>query len=137
MASQHHAFAGDAAVVGGAAGGASLPLARWLRWETPSFAKLVGIYAVGLPTHVFLDVVTNFGTMTWSPLNYSRAAWDWLFILDFTFSAIALVPQLAAWCYREPQKSTRRAIAVWIALTAGAFGAYGLAASPGTDSQLG
>jgi uncharacterized membrane protein YbhN (UPF0104 family) len=38
--------------------------------------------------------------MVWSPLDYRRVAWDWLFILDFTFTAIALVPQLAAWCCR-------------------------------------
>ena len=82
----------------------SLPLARWLRWEAPPFAKLAGIYAAGLLSHIFLDVPTSFGTMTWSPLNYSRVSWDWIFIIDFTFSTIALAPQLAAWCYREPAK---------------------------------
>src|SRR5467141_1270733 len=58
----------------------SLPLARWVGWKPPSFAMLVGIYAFGLGSHVFLDLVTNFGTMIWSPLSYSRVAWDWLFI---------------------------------------------------------
>jgi membrane-bound metal-dependent hydrolase YbcI (DUF457 family) len=105
----------------------SLPLARWVGWEPPSFARLVGIYAFGLGTHVLLDVATNFGTMVWSPLNYSRMAWDWLFILDFGFSAMALVPQLAAWCYREPAKFAWRAGVVWVALTAAAFGVYALA----------
>ena len=109
----------------------SLPLARWMRWKPPSFAKLVGIYALGLATHVFLDVATSFGTMVWSPLNYSRVAWDWLFILDLTFTSIALVPQLAAWCYREPRKFGWRSGAVWGALTVGAFGAYGLAEDGG------
>ena len=47
----------------------SLPIARWLQWKPPSFGKLTLIYAVGLATHIFLDVVTNFGTMVWSPLN--------------------------------------------------------------------
>lgn len=102
----------------------TVPLARWLRWKAPSFAKLAGIYAVGLASHVFLDVATSFGTMTWSPLNYSRVAWDWIFIVDFTFSAIALVPQLAAWCYREPAKFIWRAGAVWTALSAGVLGIY-------------
>ena len=41
----------------------SLPLARKLRWETPPFAKLAGIFAIGLGSHIFLDVATNFGTM--------------------------------------------------------------------------
>ncbi len=105
----------------------SVPLARWLRWKAPSFAKLAGIYAVGLASHVFLDVATSFGTMAWSPLNYSRVAWDWIFILDLTFTAIALVPQLAAWCYREPGKFVWRAGAVWTALSAGVLGIYAFA----------
>ena len=45
---------------------------------------LIGIYAVGLASHIFLDVLTSFGTMVWSPLNYARPAWDWLFIIDLT-----------------------------------------------------
>lgn len=109
----------------------SLPLARSLHWKTPSFPRLFGICAAGLATHVFLDLVTSFGTMVWSPLRYSRLAWDWVFILDLTLTAIALVPQLAAWCYREPGKFERRAAAVWAALTTGACGAYALAATAG------
>jgi len=114
----------------------SLPLARWLRWERPPFAKLFVIYAAGLATHVFLDLLTSFGIMIWSPLQYSRPAWDWLFILDLTLTSIALVPQLAAWCYREPGKFGRRGSAVWAALTVGAFGAYALAAAAGYPFPL-
>jgi hypothetical protein len=102
-----------------------------LRWKAPPLPMLFVIYAVGLATHVFLDVVTSFGTMVWSPLGYSRMAWDWLFILDLTLTGIALVPQLAAWCYREPHKFRGRAAAVWAALTIGAFGGYALAALAG------
>jgi membrane-bound metal-dependent hydrolase YbcI (DUF457 family) len=110
---------------------ASMPLARWLHWKRPSFPMLFVIYAAGLATHVFLDLATSFGTMVWSPLGYSRLAWDWLFILDLTLTATALVPQLTAWCYREPHKFRRRAAAVWAALTIGTFGGYALAASAG------
>jgi membrane-bound metal-dependent hydrolase YbcI (DUF457 family) len=109
----------------------SLPLARRVGWKPPSFATLVGIYAFGLSSHVFLDVVTNFGTMIWSPLNYSRVAWDWLFILDLGFSGMALLPQFAAWCYREPAKFAWRAGIVWVALTGGAFAAYAVAGAAG------
>ena len=115
----------------------SLPLARKIRWKPPSFAKLVGIYVVGLATHVFLDVATSFGTMVWSPLNYSRVAWDWLFILDLTFTSIALVPQLAAWCYREPRELGWRTGAAWGALTVGVFGAYALAETAGYGFPIG
>jgi membrane-bound metal-dependent hydrolase YbcI (DUF457 family) len=102
----------------------SIPLARLLKWNTPPFLILVAIYAVGIATHIFLDLVTTFGTMVWSPLRYSRPAWDWVFIIDLTLTGIALVPQFAAWCYREPGQFWRRAICVWAALTVGAFGGY-------------
>jgi membrane-bound metal-dependent hydrolase YbcI (DUF457 family) len=105
----------------------SLPLARRLNWETPPFLSLFAIYAVGIATHIFLDLVTSFGTMVWSPLRYSRPAWDWVFIIDLTLTGIALVPQLAAWCYREPAQFWRRAAPVWVALTVAAFGGYLLA----------
>jgi membrane-bound metal-dependent hydrolase YbcI (DUF457 family) len=110
---------------------ASIPLAKSLRWKSPPFLTLFAIYAAAIATHIFLDLVTNFGTMVWSPLRYSRPAWDWIFILDLTLTSIALVPQFAAWCYREPGQFWRRAIGVWAALTAGAFGAYLFANSVG------
>jgi membrane-bound metal-dependent hydrolase YbcI (DUF457 family) len=115
----------------------SLPMARWLKWKRPSFGMLFLIYALGLATHVFLDVVTNFGTMVWSPLNYSRVAWDWLFILDLTLTAIALVPQLGAWCYREPGKFKARAATVLAAITVSGFGGYALAESVGYGFAIG
>ncbi len=109
----------------------SIPLAHLVKWKSPPFLTLFAIYAVGIATHIFLDLVTNFGTMVWSPLRYSRPAWDWIFILDLTLTGIALVPQFAAWCYREPGQFWRRAIGAWAALTVGAFGAYLLASSVG------
>ena len=105
----------------------SIPLARRLKWERPPFLTLFAIFAVGIATHIFLDLVTSFGTMLWSPLRYSRPAWDWVFIIDLTLTGIALVPQLAAWCYREPGQYWRRSISVWSALTLGAIGGYFLA----------
>jgi len=115
---------------------ASIPLARLSHWPRPSFPALIGIYAVGLCTHVFLDIVTDFGTMIWSPLDYSRPAWDWIFILDLTLTSLALVPQLAAWCYRVPKKFLRRARFTWGGLTAGALGAYALARTAGYPFAL-
>jgi membrane-bound metal-dependent hydrolase YbcI (DUF457 family) len=109
----------------------SRPLARWLKGETPPFLTLFAIYAVGIATHIFLDLVTNFGTMVWSPLRYTRASWDWVFIIDLTLTGIALVPQFAAWCYREPGQFTRRSMYVWSGLTFGAFGAYLFARASG------
>ena len=80
------------------------------RWPAPSFAALTAIYAVGILSHILLDLVTSFGTMIWSPLAWSRPAWDVVFIVDFTLTAIFLVPQLLAWVYSHPEKVKSRAI---------------------------
>jgi membrane-bound metal-dependent hydrolase YbcI (DUF457 family) len=109
----------------------SIPLARLVRWKAPPYWALVGIYASGLATHIFLDLVTNFGTMVWSPIRYSRPAWDWVFILDLNVTAIALVPQFAAWCYREPARFRVRALSIWALLTVGALAGYAAASAAG------
>jgi membrane-bound metal-dependent hydrolase YbcI (DUF457 family) len=108
-----------------------LPLAQWFKWKSPPFFLLCVIFAAGLATHIFLDLVTNFGTMVWSPLAYSRPAWDWIFIIDLTLTGIALVPQLAAWCYHKRERYWQRAVAVWAALAIGALGAYWFASAAG------
>jgi membrane-bound metal-dependent hydrolase YbcI (DUF457 family) len=93
-------------------------ITRWFansrKWEAPSFAALVGIYAVGILSHILLDLVTSFGTMIWSPLQWSRPAWDLIFIVDFTLTAILLIPQLLAWVYAQPEKVNRRAVGTWL-----------------------
>ena len=87
---------------------------KWRKWEAPSFAALAGIYAVGILSHILLDLVTTFGTMIWSPVKWSRPAWDMIFILDFTLSAILLLPQLLAWVYSSPEKMWPRAAGTWL-----------------------
>jgi membrane-bound metal-dependent hydrolase YbcI (DUF457 family) len=115
----------------------SIPLTHLLKWQSPPFWKLFVIYALGIATHIFLDLVTSFGTMVWSPLNYSRHSWDFIFILDLTLTAIALLPQFAAWCYREPGNFSRRAIGVWAMFTAGSFGTWKFATSQGYGFPIG
>jgi len=88
--------------------------AKWRKWEAPSFAALSAIYAVGILSHILLDLVTSFGTMIWSPLEWSRPAWDLIFIVDFTLTAIFLVPQLLAWVYAHPEKVRARAVGMWL-----------------------
>jgi len=90
-------------------------LTRWVarsrKWDGPSFAVLTGLYAAGILSHILLDLVTSFGTMVWSPLKWSRPAWDLIFIVDFTFTGILLVPQILGWVQERPEKARRRAIA--------------------------
>jgi membrane-bound metal-dependent hydrolase YbcI (DUF457 family) len=94
--------------------GITRAFAGWRKWEAPSFAALTAIYAVGILSHILLDLVTTFGTMIWSPLEWLRPAWDLIFIVDFTLTAILLVPQLLAWVYAHPEKVKRRAIGMWL-----------------------
>jgi membrane-bound metal-dependent hydrolase YbcI (DUF457 family) len=96
-------------------------IVRRLRWPTPQFSDLLAIYLVAIGSHIFLDVITNFGTMVWSPLNYSRVAWDWIFIVDLTFTSLALMPQLAAWAFRPLKDCWKRALPLWAVLSAAAF----------------
>ncbi|HEY4977966.1 MAG TPA: metal-dependent hydrolase, partial [Candidatus Acidoferrum sp.] len=87
----------------------TVQVARWRKWEAPAFPAMCGIWALGILSHIFLDLVTTYGTMIWSPLQWSRPAWDILFIVDFTFTAIILIPQLLAWTSEHPEHLRRRA----------------------------
>lgn len=94
---------------------------RWRKWEAPSFLMLTGLFAVGILSHILLDLVTTFGTMIWSPLDWSRPAWDLLFIVDFTFTGILLLPQLLAWAFEDPKHARGRAIIMWLIFTPAPF----------------
>lgn len=103
---------------------------RYLHWEAPSFAKLAALYAVGILSHIFLDLVTTYGTMIWSPLGWSRPAWDTIFIVDFTLTGILLLPQFLAWVYatkENKEKWRQRALGLWLVSELALFVAAALA----------
>jgi membrane-bound metal-dependent hydrolase YbcI (DUF457 family) len=110
--------------------------ARRLKWDGPSFAALTGIYAIGILSHILLDLVTSFGTMIWSPLKWSRPAWDIIFIIDFNLSAILLVPQILAWVYTDKEGLQRRALASWLVFGVATLAVAGLAAVIGAPISL-
>jgi len=89
-------------------------ICRWRNWNGPSFFALCGLWAIGILSHIFLDLVTAFGTMIWSPLAWSRPAWDILFIVDFSFAGILLIPQFLAWAYEDPEHFRRRVLLMWL-----------------------
>lgn len=91
--------------------------ARRFGFSPPSFAWTALATAVGIASHLLLDLVTSFGTMIWSPISRARPAWDLVFILDFTMSAILLVPQVASWVHRDSASSVRRASRMWALFT--------------------
>jgi len=115
-------------------------LTRWvtraLKWEAPSFAMLTLIYAVGILSHILLDLATSFGTMIWSPLEWSRPAWDLLFIVDFTFSALLLGPQLLAWVYHKPENLKNRASITWSLLALATVGVTAIAQNVGAPISV-
>jgi len=111
------------------------PLIRWgaraLGFSPPSFSWTALATAVGIASHILLDLVTSFGTMIWSPLSRVRPAWDIVFIVDFIMSAILLLPQFAAWVHRDPARSVRRASRMWALFTVGALGVLWFTATEG------
>jgi membrane-bound metal-dependent hydrolase YbcI (DUF457 family) len=115
----------------------TLAFARWRKWDSPSFAALSGIYAAGILSHIFLDLVTTFGTMIWSPAAWSRPAWDLIFIVDFTFSALLLCPQLLAWVYRKPEGLKNRASITWSVLALASIGVAALLQNVGAPISAG
>lgn len=102
-----------------AVGLAALTLWATRRWKTPSpsFAMLALIYGVGILSHILLDGMTSFGTRMLTPFSQRRVAWDWLFIIDFAFTSIILLPQLSAWVYHKREKSMLRAATMWALFT--------------------
>lgn len=96
-------------------------ISRWLAKRfaipSPSLAKLVLIYAVGIASHIVLDLITSFGTMVWWPLVRTRVAWDLIFIIDLMFTGLFLLPQFVSSLYREQHGFSRRALRTWLAFS--------------------
>lgn len=91
-------------------------LVWWLarkRDARASFWILVFAALIGIGSHILLDGLTSFGTRMWEPISWVRVSWDWLFIVDPTFTALLLVPQVASWVQRDKEKAFWRALAMW------------------------
>lgn len=100
--------------------------------ESPPLAILTLIYGIGIASHIVLDGMTSFGTRMWYPISSERVAWDLLFIIDLTFMAILLLPQMLARIYSSAQSnpssdrsaSRRRAWRTWIWFSVGTVAAW-------------
>lgn len=100
--------------------------------ESPPLGILTLIYGIGIASHIVLDGMTSFGTRMWYPISSERVAWDFLFIIDLTFMAILLLPQMLARIYSQTRSnssgdlraSRRRAWRTWIWFSVGALAAW-------------
>ena len=100
--------------------------------ESPPLGILTLIYGIGIASHIVLDGMTSFGTRMWYPISSERVSWDLLFIIDLTFMAILLLPQMLAWIYSNARSnssgdlssSRRRAWRTWIWFSVGALAAW-------------
>lgn len=110
-------------------------LTRW--WERqrgrdcPPWIILALAYGVGIASHILLDTMTSFGTRIWNPLSHERAAWDLMFIIDFSLTAIVLLPQVNAWIFRQREKRTWRAVEMWILFSAATVAVWKIAGLAG------
>ncbi len=92
-----------------------------------NYGRVVGLMTYGLLWHLFTDLATSWGTQVFYPLSRERVVWDWMFIIDFIFTAILLLPLVLAWIYpfggaqgrdRERRLALKRGTASWAALAA-------------------
>jgi len=110
--------------------------ARFHDLESPSWGTLTIIYAVAIASHILLDGLTSFGTRMWYPLSQQRVAWDWLFIIDFCFTALVLLPQVAAWIYGDRLKFRTRSAAMFVIFALGSLAAWKIADAVGFPFHL-
>lgn len=82
------------------------------------FARLTLLALMGFLWHIFTDLCTSWGTIVYWPFSRERVVWDILFIIDFTFTAVLLLPHLLAWVYREREGGLRRGVFAWGTLAA-------------------
>ena len=95
--------------------------------RSPSFFALFLIYSAGIGSHDILDATTYFGTLLWYPISSDRVAWDYLFVVDFTLTALVLLPQAIAWIHNRSRGWLIRGSTAWGVLTILTFGVRALA----------
>lgn len=83
------------------------------RKSTPGawrFSRVVLFAAALLLIHIWLDCVTTYGTMIFTPFSDYRVRWNGLFIVDL----LLLVPLLASWYFGRKKRIFALLGAAWI-----------------------
>lgn len=90
---------------------ALLPL--WLSKEKRSparYVRLAALVAVGMLSHVFLDLPTEIGAKVFYPFSHQTVFLDWLGHIDFTLITLSLFIYLAVWTYTKREAAIRRGL---------------------------
>jgi membrane-bound metal-dependent hydrolase YbcI (DUF457 family) len=61
------------------------------------FVRLAAVSGVALLSHILMDWITSWGTMFFSPFDWSRYTLDWVFILDAVLTGLLLVGLAGVW----------------------------------------
>lgn len=69
--------------------------------DSRGFAHWYGVCALGLASHIVLDLITSFGTMVLAPWSNARFALGTTFIIDLWFSGIIVAGLAAALIWRH------------------------------------
>lgn len=72
--------------------------------EKMGYGIAFGISLLGIYTHIFLDLITSYGTQIFFPFNTKRYSLDLVFIIDLYFTAILLVPLIVIRFKKERAK---------------------------------
>ena len=94
-------------------------LARWLRQRFPEVTLLhcVGLFFVGLMSHVLLDACTTYGTQLWLPFSNCRVALNNIFIIDPLFTFPLLISGIVCLMLKRASERRRLVNCVGIALS--------------------
>lgn len=74
------------------------------------YARLVALIAIGMLSHVLLDLPTPMGVVLFYPFSRKHVHLDFLGYGDWTLFALALFVLLAAWTYANRDAAVRRGI---------------------------
>jgi membrane-bound metal-dependent hydrolase YbcI (DUF457 family) len=81
------------------------------------YARLVTLIAMGMLSHLLLDLPTPMGTVLFYPFSRNDVHLDFLGYADWTLFTLALVVLLAVWTYAKREAAERRGILAAVLLS--------------------
>lgn len=74
------------------------------------YGRLAALIAVGMLSHVVLDLPTEIGAKVFYPFSRETVFLDWLGHVDFTLIILSLFVYLAVWTYAKREAAVRRGL---------------------------